>query len=373
MPDYAYRPVLEVTRGKTVETIHFGAIAVVDSMGKLIASHGDPSIVTFLRSSAKPFQALPFMEYGGQEAFGLTPKEVALICSSHSGTDEHVATVVGIQKKTGVAESDLMCGVHAPFHIPTVEAMRRRGEQPTPNRHNCSGKHTGMLSFIRLKQRRGEEMPADIPYIDVDHPIQREILKAFADTCALKIEQVSMGIDGCSVPNFAAPLYNTAFGFARLCDPAGLNSTRSQACRTVVGAMTANPGMVGGPDSFDTHLMEASEGRILCKAGAEGFQALGLLPGALGPGSPGLGIAIKISDGDLGAHSRPAGDPHGHARPAVALEVLRQLGALSAAAANSLSEYGPTFLIRNWRKIEVGEARPCFKLSLENPLVDTIQ
>jgi L-asparaginase II len=123
MQDYAYRPILEVTRGNTVETIHFGALAVVDSAGKLIASHGDPSVVTFLRSSAKPFQVLPFIEHGGQQVFGLDPKEVALICSSHSGTDDHVATVLSIQKKSGVEESDLMCGVHAPFHVPTLEAM----------------------------------------------------------------------------------------------------------------------------------------------------------------------------------------------------------------------------------------------------------
>lgn len=366
MQDQAFRPILEVTRGNTVETIHFGAIAVVDSAGNLIASYGDPSIATFLRSSAKPFQALPFIENDGQQTYGLTSKEVALICSSHSGTDDHVTTVLGIQEKTGVAESDLMCGVHAPYHVPTQEAMRRRGEQPTPNRHNCSGKHTGMLAYIRLKQMRGQEMPAEIPYIDINHPIQQEILKTFADMCALQVDQVSLGIDGCSVPNFAAPLYNTAYGFARLLNSTGLDTTRAHACETIVKSMTTNPDMVGGPDSFDTHLMEACGGRILSKAGAEGFQALGLLPGAIGHGSPAMGIAIKISDGDLGAHSRAYGDRYGHARPAVSLEVLRRLGAISATEMSELSEYGPRFVIYNWRKIEVGEARPCFTLTLRS-------
>lgn len=364
MHDYAYRPILEVTRGRTVESVHFGALAVVDVTGELIAYHGDPSVVTFLRSSAKPFQALPFIQHHGQQTFGLTAKEVALICSSHSGTDEHVTTVLGIQEKTGVIESDLMCGVHAPFHMPTLEAMRRRGEQSTPNRHNCSGKHTGMLAYIQLKQMLGEQMPQDLPYINIKHPIQQEIVKAFADMCDLQVEQVALGIDGCSVPNFAAPLFNVAYGFARLCDPAGLNAERVEACRTISTAMTSNPDMVGGPDRFDTHLMEVGGGKILSKAGAEGFQAIGLFPGTLGPGSPALGIAIKVSDGDLGAHSRSHGDPHGHARPAVSLEVLRQLGALSASEMSALSEYGPRFVIQNWRKIEVGEARPCFALPL---------
>jgi L-asparaginase II len=364
MQEFAYRPILEVTRGKTVETIHFGALAIVNTKGELVVSYGDSSAVTFLRSSAKPFQALPFIEHSGQRKLNLTPKEIALICSSHSGTDNHVTTVLGIQEKTGVAESDLMCGVHAPYHVPTQEAMRRRGEQPTPNRHNCSGKHSGMLAYIRLKKMQGEQMPAELPYIDLNHPVQQEILETFAEMCALPVDQVQLGIDGCSLPNFAVPLFHTAYGFARLCDSVDLENSRAEACRTIVSAMISNPDMVGGPDSFDTHLMEVGGGRILCKAGAEGFQALGLLPGALGKGSPALGIAIKISDGDLGAHSRAHGDPHGHARPAVALEVLRQLGALSASELSALSEYGPKFVIHNWRKIVVGEGRPCFTLPL---------
>jgi L-asparaginase II len=364
MTGHGYQPVLELTRGRIVETIHFGALAIVDAQGNLVSSYGDPNVVTYLRSSAKPFQALPFIEHGGQAAFGLTASEVAVICSSHSGTDEHVRVVMGIQSKTGVKEADLMCGVHAPFHVPTVEALRRRGEQPTPNRHNCSGKHTGMLSYIQLKRMRGEDLPADIPYIDNRHPLQKEILNTFGEMCDVGIDQVSIGIDGCSVPNFAVPLQNAAYAFARLCDPSRLNQVRAEACRTITAAMTSHPDMVGGPDRFDTQLMNAAQGRLVCKAGAEGYQALGLLPGALGPGSPALGIAIKISDGDLGAHSRAQGDPHGHARPAVTLEVLRQLGALTSKELEILSTYGPTFPIYNWRKIEVGEARPCFSLSL---------
>jgi L-asparaginase II len=364
MTSDAYQPVLELTRGKIVETIHFGALAVVDALGNLVASFGDPATVTYLRSSAKPFQALPFIENGGQAAFGLTSQEVAIICSSHSGTDEHVQTVLGIQAKTGVKESELMCGVHAPFHIPTAEALRRRGEQPTPNRHNCSGKHTGMLSYIHLKRMQGENTPGDIPYIDIQHPLQQEILNTFAEMCAVEVDQVSIGIDGCSVPNFAVPLQNAAYGYARLCEPLKLSPERTEACRIITSAMTSNPNMVGGPDSFDTQLMKATGGKLICKAGAEGYQAIGLLPGALGEGSPAMGIVIKISDGDLGAHSRPQGDARGHARPAVTLEVLHQLGVLSSQELKILSEFGPVFTIHNWRKLEVGEARPCFSLSV---------
>ena len=166
-----YQPVLEVTRGRIVELVHFGAAAVVDSTGHLLAWLGDPQLVTYLRSSAKPFQALPFIERGGDQAFHLTSKEIAIICASHDGTDEQVEVVKGIQAKVGVQESDLLCGTHPLSHGPTVEAMRARGEVPTANRHNCSGKHTGMLAHARM---RGLPI-AD--YINLEHPVQQTILE----------------------------------------------------------------------------------------------------------------------------------------------------------------------------------------------------
>jgi L-asparaginase II len=344
-----YLPIFEVTRGNIVESIHNGAIAVVDCSGNLVAWYGDPGAVTFLRSTAKPFQALPFIQHGGQAAFNLTQREVALICASHSGTEEQVRVVQSIQAKTGVLESDLLCGTHYPYDEPTAEAMRERKEQPTPNQHNCSGKHTGMVAYARWLG-----LPTD-DYINPLHPIQQEILHTFAEMCNVQIEQVELGIDGCSAPNFAVPLSSAALALSRLCDPVTGKVAPPEgaaACQTIVSAMVSNPDMVGGPGRFDTRLMEVGNQRILVKAGAEGYEGIGLLPGALRPGSPALGVAIKIADGD--SKSR--------ARPAVTLEVLRQLGALSQPELDRLAEFGPTSPVENWRKIEVGQARPCFQL-----------
>jgi L-asparaginase II len=228
--------------------------------------------------------------------------------------------------------------------------MRQRSERLTPNRHNCSGKHTGMLAFARLKGLPKED------YTNPSHPIQREILQAFAAMCALPPEKVEIGIDGCSAPNFAVPLYNAALGLARLCDPQAGNIeslARRAACNTILEAMTGYPDMVGGPDSFDTHLMQAAGGRLMAKSGAEGYYGLGLLPGMLGPDSPGAGVVLKISDGD--AKNR--------ARPAVILEILRQLGVLDPSQLDMQAGYGPVSIVRNWRQLEVGQARPCFELS----------
>lgn len=343
-----YQPIFEVTRGQIVESVHFGAAAIVDSHGRLLAQLGDPQAVTFLRSTAKPFQALPFIERGGHLEFGIEPREIALMCASHSGTDEHVATVKAMQAKIGVTVDDLQCGMHYPYHEATADAMKVRGELPTPYRHNCSGKHTGMLAHAKIRNAPLQT------YLDLHHPVQESILQAFAEMCDLPASQVELGIDGCSAPNFAAPLYHAALGYARLCDPRGLAAERAEACHTITSAMTSHPDMVGGPERFDTLLMELGQGRIVVKGGAEGYQGIGLMPGALGADSPGIGIAIKISDGDS----------TGRARHGISLAILQALGALSDTDLEKLSAFGPQKQLYNYRKLHIGESRPAFKLEL---------
>jgi len=351
-----YEPVLELTRGKVVESIHFGAAAVVDSAGRLLAWLGDPQTVTFMRSSAKPLQALGFIEGGGDQTFHLTSKELAIICASHEGTDEHVEVVKGIQGKVGVQESDLLCGTHQPIHAPTQQALLARGEEPGQNRNNCSGKHTGMLAFARM-----QGLPIS-DYINPEHPIQQSILETVAYMCGLPVERIEVGIDGCSAPNFAVPLYNAALAFARLCDGRGLQPERAAACKRIVTAMMANPVMVGGKGRFDTRLMETCEGRIVAKGGAEGFLCMGLTAGALGAGSPGVGVAIKIADGDISKY-KTDGSSYNRARPAVSLEVLRQMDYIGAKELKALAlDFGPTSPVVNLRRLVTGVARPVFTL-----------
>ncbi|RPJ46131.1 MAG: asparaginase, partial [Chloroflexi bacterium] len=154
-----------------------------------------------------------------------------------------------------------------------------------------------------------------------------------------------------SAPTFAAPLRNAALGYARLCDPSGLPEPRAQALRQIFHAMTTHPDMVAGPRRFDTLLMQAGRGKIVCKGGAEGYQAFGLAPGAFGPGSPALGVTYKVIDGDQ----------EGRARPVIALAVLRQLGALDEEQLDSLRKFDSR-PIYNWCHLEIGEVRPAFLL-----------
>lgn len=364
MSDSPYSPVFELNRGKTVESIHYGAVAIVDVHGNLLAWVGNPETTTFLRSTAKPFQAIPLMEHGGQDAFGLSLREIAIICASHSGTDEHVEVVRSLQGKTGVVESDLMCGTHEPIHEPTAQRLRARNEPLTSNRHNCSGKHSGMLAYIHLKEKLGETFSEELSYIDPHHPIQMEIVRTFAEMCNLPLESVKMGIDGCSAPNFAVPLRNAALAFARLCHPEAGTVTspeRVVACRIITSAMMSNPDMIGGPGRFDTRLMDIGQGRILSKGGAEAYQGIGLMPGALGANSPSIGIALKISDGD----------DRKKVSNAVTLEVLRQLDALNADDLDALLDFGPRYDLFNWRKVIVGEARTTFDLQISRPFSST--
>ena len=339
-----YQPLLELTRGAVVESVHSGAIAVAEASGKMVAWAGDPRAVAFLRSSAKPFQAIPLIESGAARAFDFTPCEIALACASHSGSAQHVETVRAMQAKAGLREDHLGCGAHPVEDEATTERLIRAGEAPTPVYHNCSGKHTGMLA---VAQHCG--WPLD-NYLDPQHPLQQLILRDFAELCGMEAGEVQIGVDGCSAPNFAVPLANAAAAFARLADP--VHTQHAEALDTIFTAMTTCPEMVQAPGGFDTVLMQIGAGRFVVKRGAEAYAGIGIVPGALGAGSPALGIVIKIADGGA------------RATMPVAVSVLRQLGALSPEDEQRLAEAGFALPqpVRNWRGTVVGEARGVFRL-----------
>lgn len=341
LPD-GWVPVYARTRGGRVESVHFGAGAAVDAGGKLLFAFGDPQLATYVRSTGKPFQALPFVEHGGVDHFGLTEKELALLCASHQGTDDHVETARSIQAKAGIGEPDLGCGIHPPGDRATRLRMEAAGEAPTANRHNCSGKHTGMLAFARMMG-----WPLET-YLDPDHPLQVCILETLSEMSSVPVDEIGVGTDGCSAPNFALPLTNVALAFARLSDPSALDANRQAACLAITSAMRAHPEMVAGIGEFDTRLMESGRGLVVSKGGAEGYQGVGLLPGAAGGGSPGIGIAIKVSDGD----------PGGTVRHALALGLLKSLGVLTEAQLGELAVFGPGKTLTNFRGYETGVGEP---------------
>jgi L-asparaginase II len=339
-------PLVEVTRGDIVESIHYGAFIVIEPGGRVIAGQGNADLMTYPRSSMKPFQALPFIERGGAAAFNFTQEEIAILCASHSGTDRHKSVLERMHGKIGTKEDDLACGVHWPGDADTREAMRQAGETPTSFRHNCSGKHTGMLAHARLR-----ELPIE-DYLNPQHPVQATIRETLAELVGMAPEAMPLGIDGCSAPVYGIPLRNMAQGVAKLADPVDLAEGRAEACRQITRAMMSHPVMVAGPGKFDTELMRVANGKVFSKGGAEGYQVLGVMPGVLGADAPGLGIAIKIADGDA----------NGRARTAVSLKILMILGALNEDERLQLREFGAA-PVKNWRKMEVGELRTAFEFT----------
>lgn len=341
MSTFGHVPLVEVTRGSVIESVHFGSLCLADANGNTLLSLGDQTSPFFLRSSAKPFQLLAFLERGGADRFGFEPREIAIMCASHSGTPAHLDTLEKLQAKVGIEESLLQCGVHAPYHKPSADQLLIDGKTLHPNHNNCSGKHTGMLSFAKMI---GASLDA---YLENSHPVQKAILKTFCEMCRVDESSVELGVDGCTAPVFAVPLPAAARGYARLCHPQGLDENRAAACRLITNAMTAHADMVAGPERFDTDAMFIGQGAFIAKLGAEGYRGIGILPGRARGFEGGLGLTMKMSDGD----------PNTRATSVVAMALLKALGVLDETQASALQKYDRR-ATTNWRGKEIGEIRP---------------
>lgn len=328
-------PLAEATRGEIAESVHYGAIAVVNHEGELVYSTGDPTVTIYTRSACKPFQAMPFVAQGGPEHFGFTLPELATICASHSGEPRHEAAVRSMLRKIGLSEADLKCGTQTPIYYNYTGKRPCEGETYTPPQHNCSGKHSGMLAFCVMTGTPHEN------YIDFDHPIQRQIKKAVSYFTDVPEADIEMGIDGCSAPNFALPLIGMARAFARLTIEAP-DPRYGDAPRKIFHAMTSHPEMVSGLKRNDLAIMQAGSGDWVSKVGGEAVQGVGIR-------SRGWGIAIKIADGNP------------RALHPVTVEVLRQLGLLADPAETPLEPFAHPHIF-NYREIDTGEIRPVFSL-----------
>lgn len=337
---------VEVWRGPIIESRHRGHLTAVDGRGADIAALGLPETVTYVRSSGKPFQAIPLVVSGAADRFGFTEQEIAIACGSHSGESIHVDTVRSMLDKIGLDESALRCGVHEPFSADVSRELTRNQKSPSVLQNNCSGKHAGMLALaLHVGAPTGT-------YDDWDNPVQQAIGATVADFSDIPLEQIAIGVDGCGAPVFGIPVRAMALMYARLVAPSDSFSERTRdACRRIVKAMIEFPLMIGGTkDRLDTELIKAGKGRLISKIGAEGVYTVGVLPSREWPN--GLGLALKIEDGD----------DH-RARPPAVIEALRQLDVLASNELAALASYAPT-VIRNRRGERVGEARAAFTLEI---------
>jgi L-asparaginase II len=326
-------PVLvEVLRGALVESAHRGAIAVVDPDGTAVLALGDVGQAVFPRSAVKALQALPLVETGAAERCALGDEELAVACGSHGAQPAHVAAVERMLAQAGLDAAALECGVHAPSHHASADALVRAGRTPSALHNNCSGKHAGFLCVARHLQvdHRG--------YVAPSHPVQRAVRAAIEELAGVGLAEDHCGIDGCSIPTWAVPLTNLAHAFARFGTGRGLAAARAQAAARLRAACARKPFFVAGSGRFATVAMERLGERAFLKAGAEGVFC-GAIP------DRGLGIAIKCDDGG------------GRAAEVVMAALMIRLMRLDADERAMLEQFArPT--LRNWNRIEVGGLRP---------------
>lgn len=282
-------PVLvEVYRGQAVESQHRGSVAVIDADGKTVLELGDIETPVFPRSAVKAFQALPLVESGIADRFGLTDEELALAISSHSGEQRHAETALRILNKAGRDQTCLECGAHWPSDKIAERALAASGQNPSALHNNCSGKHSG---FICLACGLDEDPKG---YIKPEHRVQKEIRAAGEEITGFRVREEWTGTDGCSIPTYAMPLKNLAHGFAKLGTGTGLAPERAKAAARLRRAAAAHPFMVAGTGRLDTVAMEIFGARLFMKTGAEGVYCAALP-------EQGLGIALKADDGETRA------------------------------------------------------------------------
>lgn len=334
-------------RGSITESLHRGHLIAVNGEGETIAELGAPEVVTYIRSSGKPFQTIPLITSGSADRFGFTDAEIAIACGSHSGESIHVETVQSMLKKIGFDESALKCGAHEPFSIEVTRELTRKQQPPSVLQNNCSGKHAGMLAVSK-------QIGAPIEnYDDPGHPVQQLILEVVSKFSGISAEHIAIGVDGCAAPVFGISVRAMALMYARLVNPpSNFDPAVKDACRRIVKAMIDFPEMVGGTkDRLDTEMIRAGNGRLISKIGAEGVYTIGVVPSAEWPS--GLGLALKVEDGD-----------DRRARPPAVIEALRQLRVLHEGDVAALAAYAPT-PIMNRRGERVGEARAAFSLRIQ--------
>lgn len=319
---------VEIWRGSILESVHYGHAVIANDQGEIIEAWGDPAAVVLPRSSAKMIQALPLIESGAADAFGLSEAQLALSCASHNGAEIHTNPVRAWLDDLGMRDEDFRCGPQAPGDREAKHALIRAGQSPCQYHNNCSGKHAGFLTLNR-------HLGGDADYVDPDHPVQKACLAAFEDITGET--SPGFGIDGCSAPNFAASLAGIARAMGRFAGAEIGGDRRMNAAARLRDAMRAYPELVAGEGRACTELMRAMEGRVAIKTGAEAF-FVAIIP------EKKLGVALKITDGGTRA-----------AECAIA-SILVRLGVLEADHPATLKRRNA--VIKNWRGLTTGMIKP---------------
>jgi len=317
------------TRGGAIESQHRGAWVVVDSLGAILDGDGAKREFVFARSSTKSMQALPLIESGAAEHFGLSEVELALAISSHNAEVCHTQPVEGLLQRLGLTPADLGCGPASPSDPETRRALFAAGAPPSALHHNCSGKHAG---FLALALHMGVEPAA---YLQPDSASQLAVRAAMRSMCDLGEDEFAVAIDGCSAPTYRLPLDKLATGIARVANPDDLAPERAGACRRMTAAAAAHPELIAGHHKrLCTDLARVTGGRLFPKVGAEAVYVVGVR-------GADRAYALKVDDGSTAAMNQ------------IVVEHLFRLGFLSRNEYDELEAWHDVRLF-NAAGLEVG-------------------
>ena len=323
-------------RSGRIDALHYGSIVVTDPSGSIIHSVNDPNFPTYLRSSIKMIQAIPVVASGAADRFAFNESELSICCASHVGADYHIRTVTGMLEKLGLGEPSLGCGAHEPEDRSERKRLLCSDHSPTQLHNNCSGKHTGMLAACLAMGWPVES------YLDIDHPLQQWIYTLMSEYSGIARENIGIGIDGCSLPNFYMPISGASRLVARFIENSLTSGTHDG---RILQAVAAHPEMINDFGGFDTELVRVMRGRGIAKRGAMAIFLVGMNTQKYGP----IGIAVKLEDGNMAPMS------------VVLMRVLESMGVLSPEELEELARFRSVDL-RNWRGMFVGQIGADFDL-----------
>ena len=276
-----------------LESSHRVEATVSDSKGRVLLVAGNSTTCAFIRSALKPFQALAVTSTGTLQKYGLSDRDLAIMCSSHQGKIEQSRQAFNILWRADIDPHALQC--------PIPDGKNNRLE------HNCSGKHAGVLAVCQN---------LDLPlhkYTKHSHPVEQLILGKISELLGMPGAELLAAQDDCGMPTYQMELQQMAHLYAQLAAGTSLDLER------ITRAMTYYPRMIAGDGAFDTELMRLSEGELVSKSGAEGVQCIGRI-------GEGMGLAIKVKDGAR------------RAKYAAAIHILKQMSWITPAIAEILSD-----------------------------------
>lgn len=304
-------PLVIMSRGGLSENIHRGRVSVVSAEdGRIIYSCGDVHAPAFVRSTAKPVQAIASLLDGTAEAYGYEDRHLALLAASHRGSPEQLTALEEILALTGVEEDCLAIQPGLPIGRKDRDEWLVNGGQPRKLFHTCAGKHLGVLAWCKLKG-----WPLD-GYIKAEHPAQQELIRRLKLWAEADNDPVTIGRDGCGFAVAAMPLWRLGLVYARLaCTETAADLKAAAVAGRITRAMNTFPELVEGRRRLASILL--SDSNIVSKSGAHGVFTFGLRREK-------LGVSIAVTNGTEVAW------------PTIVIDILNKLGGASQSTLEKL-------------------------------------